>query len=231
MWLEITHSVIELRTEKQYDPAITIDNLKSKLYSIVGTSPSHMRLELYDQYGALVATMTDDSRTLESYGALNHMRVHVVDTDPSNKMAALTDVSSVQKYTISEEDYDKKEDTFRKWKQRNIAPTDAEQKKEEEEKFYSNKELISSIKVGDRFEKLDETKARGEVKYVGKTQFSAGYWVGVQYDEPLGKHNGTVKGAKYFECTSGYGMFLRPDKIQTGNYPEVGFDDLEEDEI
>lgn len=28
-----------------------------------------------------------------------------------------------------------------------------------------------------------------------------------------GKHNGSVKGIKYFECASDKGLFVRPDKI------------------
>ena len=29
----------------------------------------------------------------------------------------------------------------------------------------------------------------------------------------VGKHNGTVKGVKYFQCREKYGLFVKPDKI------------------
>ena len=59
-------------------------------------------------------------------------------------------------------------------------------------------------------------------RYVGKCAgLPAGYWVGVQFDEPVGRNNGTVKGKRYFVCPLGYGSFLRPDKVQAGDYPEI----------
>ena len=37
-----------------------------------------------------------------------------------------------------------------------------------------------------------KTKARGEVKYVGKVpEKGVGYWVGVALDEPFGDNNGS----------------------------------------
>lgn len=62
---------------------------------------------------------------------------------------------------------------------------------------------------------------------------AAGYWVGVQYDEPLGKNDGSVKGRRYFTCQQNFGAFLRPDKVTTGDFPAVDeFDELgSEDEI
>jgi hypothetical protein len=42
-----------------------------------------------------------------------------------------------------------------------------------------------------------------------------GWWVGVKYDEPLGKSDGSTAGGKrYFQCSQGYGGFVRPDKIK-----------------
>ena len=50
-----------------------------------------------------------------------------------------------------------------------------------------------AIAVGQRCQvRIDETTQakRGVVCFVGKTDFKPGYWVGVEYDEPIGKHDG-----------------------------------------
>ena len=56
---------------------------------------------------------------------------------------------------------------------------------------------------------------RAEVMFIGKIpEMPAGYWIGVEYDEPVGKNDGSVKGRRCFECNLDYGGFVRPDKIQ-----------------
>jgi tubulin-folding cofactor B len=47
-----------------------------------------------------------------------------------------------------------------------------------------------------------------------------GYWVGVQLDEPSGSNDGTVKGARKFECVDKYGAFLRGPNLVIGEFPE-----------
>lgn len=44
-------------------------------------------------------------------------------------------------------------------------------------------------------------------------------------DEPFGKNNGVCKGTKYFDCMNNYGLFLRPDKIEVGDFPELDLED------
>jgi len=41
----------------------------------------------------------------------------------------------------------------------------------------------------------------------------AGRWVGIVYDEPVGKNDGTVKGTRLFKCKKNHGHLLRPDKV------------------
>ena len=87
--------------------------------------------------------------------------------------------------------------------------------------------------VGDRCE-VNPGGKRGEAKFVGRIPaIAAGWFVGVQYDEPVGKNDGTCKGKRFFECPPSFGGFLRPDKVTAGDYPELDLfgDDDDEPEI
>lgn len=54
-------------------------------------------------------------------------------------------------------------------------------------------EKAKTISKGERCEVTVQGSGggrRGVVRYVGKPQFAKGWWVGVQYDEPVGKNDG-----------------------------------------
>lgn len=74
---------------------------------------------------------------------------------------------------------------------------------------------------------------RGQVMYVGNTQavgLPRGWWVGVRYDEPVGKNDGSFGGVRLFECPPHYGALIRPAKVTTGDFPEIDVF-AEEDEM
>ena len=51
-------------------------------------------------------------------------------------------------------------------------------------------DLTNVSQVGDRCE-VEPGAKRGTVKFVGRAEaLGRGFWVGLQYDEPLGKHDG-----------------------------------------
>ena len=64
----------------------------------------------------------------------------------------------------------------------------------------------------------------GEVAFIGDDlpDVPAGRWIGVVYDEPVGKNDGTVKGRRSFKCRKNHDHLLRPDTIKV----RVNFADI-----
>lgn len=89
-------------------------------------------------------------------------------------------------------------------------------------------DLPQSIKPGVRCQV--EGGRRGTIRYAGPTEFAAGAWVGVEYDEPVGKNDGSVAGKRYFSCTPKYGGFAKPDKLVVGDFPVRSIEDELDDD-
>ena len=67
---------------------------------------------------------------------------------------------------------------------------------------------LSDFHVGQTVELQDGRIAT--VQFIGNTHFAAGDWIGVELDDASGKNDGAVQGQRYFDCTPGHGMFVRP---------------------
>ena len=64
---------------------------------------------------------------------------------------------------------------------------------------------------------------RSDVGAVPELSAVAGsVWVGVDLDEPAGKHAGSVLGTRYFTARGAkHGTFVKPAAVQCGDYPEI----------
>merc|ERR1719453_879059 len=238
--LHVTHSNLGARfLELRFDRHAVVENVKGKLYQHTGTAPQSMVLQLKDPAGALLCVLDDPSQPLGFYSPEDGFVLHVIDTDPHSLSArgGLEDVSQVEKYVMSDEKYNEREDTYRKFKEQKLRedPTWTLQKEMAKKRgvelpeptdpdaYVAEAKLVT---VDSRCEVAPGGK-RGLVKHVGRdlAGMPPGWWVGVQYDEPVGKNDGSVKGTRYFECAQGYGGFIRPDKVTCGDFPNPD-DDL-----
>lgn len=68
---------------------------------------------------------------------------------------------------------------------------------------------------------------RGRVAFVGDVAEVPGFgpWVGVELDDPVGKNDGSITGKRYFQCNASCGVFVRPEKVEIGDYAPVGIDE------
>lgn len=94
---------------------------------------------------------------------------------------------------------------------------------EKDQQENMEKELIDKMEVGQRccIRLLNKPSQYGTVMYKGRLDGKNGYWVGVKYDEPYGKHDGCLNGKRYFETLPKYGSFVTPSAIEIGDFPVI----------
>ncbi|KAJ9098512.1 hypothetical protein QFC20_005939 [Naganishia adeliensis] len=166
----------------------------------------------------------------------------------ANPEGEFTDVSRVDKYEISNEEYEKRNDTvLQDLKARRLgrfspplatSPTPTHRATPDQTPgkrcivLHPGGSTTTTKPVGD--------EPRGTIEFVGKTGFGRGKggeevgdWVGVRLDEPVGKNDGSVEGERYFTCQPNHGVFVRPERVVVGDWPEVDeFADMDDqDEI
>ncbi|KAK2967387.1 hypothetical protein RJ640_002167, partial [Escallonia rubra] len=108
--LRVTHSNIKsFSPDVRFSIQMTVEAVKEKLWKKCGTSVNSMCVELYDDTGARIADLSDNTRPFGFYSPQDGYRLHVIDLDPSSVTSGgwLEDTSLVEKYTLSEEAYDK----------------------------------------------------------------------------------------------------------------------------
>lgn len=73
------------------------------------------------------------------------------------------------------------------------------------------------FEIGQRVHSIGDTQRIGTVKYVGPVEGYSGNWVGVDWDNADGKHDGSVNGVQYFRATfDKSASFIRPQNLCSG---------------
>ncbi|XP_069391027.1 tubulin-folding cofactor B [Paralichthys olivaceus] len=232
--VRITSTIYAVEVQRRFNRGLCIADLKGKLEMAVGTPASCMDLELFSVSDKFLLKMNDNDALLGSYPVDDDCRIHVIDNS-GQQMGEFTDVSQVERFELSDQAYEKRTDSARSFmKKHRVGRFNEEEtaKKQEENAARENKQKAAAeaISVGNRCQVQvpGQPTKLASVMYVGTTDFKPGFWVGVKYDEPLGKHNGTVEGKQYFDCENKYGAFVKPLNVMVGDFPEedYGLDEM-----
>ncbi|GMI03487.1 hypothetical protein TrLO_g6350 [Triparma laevis f. longispina] len=116
--IDITHSnLVQRHIELRFDKHEKIEELKFRIHRQTGTPPDYQKL-LIKQGGQVIGEIgKDDSKMIGFYGIESGMEIHCVDLNPYSASAngGYEDVSKIQKYKMSDEEYEKRKGTLRDW--------------------------------------------------------------------------------------------------------------------
>ncbi|KAK0411967.1 hypothetical protein QR680_005952 [Steinernema hermaphroditum] len=176
---------------------------EARLETIVGIEQRHMKLELRTADGRFFSSLTNDNALLSELNVENKMIIFVHNTGGA-AVSEFDDVTKVEKYQMDDGAYDSRENSVRAWKKKILA-----------EKASGDNESLEGLNVGDSciVQATKQCDRKAKIAFLGTTQFSEGNWVGVVYDEPLGKNDGSVNGLRYFTCENLHGGFVKPRSV------------------
>lgn len=232
--VRITSSLSNFENRRRFNRGITVAELKGLLEINVGVPASCMDLEIFSTTNRFLQKIDNDEALFGSYPVDDECRIHVIDKS-GGQTRELFDNSKVEKFELSDEAYEKRTESVRSFlKKQQLGRFNEEEAAKKKAQLTSleekQKAAAQAISVGSRckVEVPGQPTKLGTVMYVGTTEVKSGYWVGVKYDEPLGKHNGTVQGKQYFECQDKYGAFVKPLSVTVGDFPEedYGLDEI-----
>ncbi|KAK5070819.1 hypothetical protein LTR64_003793 [Lithohypha guttulata] len=244
---------ILVRSERRITPSWTLSELKTRLEPITGIPASSQFLRTLSIDGQTWITLSPDSALAGDarWGLTRNSELQVIDLRPPGTRENFSDVSNVEKYVMPEEQYEKLNDSVLAWKKRqhlgrfdpHAKPLEllVKERKEKDMRVVEGK----NIGVGMRCQVDGSDERRGVVRYVGEIEGLGGdrekgcVWVGVEFDEPVGRNDGSVEvevvtesgkrsreKRQVFETKGAkYGGLVRPEKIEVGDVFMV-LDDL-----
>jgi tubulin-folding cofactor B len=217
--------------------------LKTKLETITGIPPASqlLSIQLSDGETSIPINPTDDKATqVSAYNA--HLRPYITlfvgDARPESERLVID--PNVEHFTLTAEEYESRADTVLAWKKNQKLgrfdpdrETSLQSLADSVTKTHQIQIQQRGIKLGARCIVGEESQRRGTVRFVGAVDDlpGGGLWIGVRYDEPVGKNDGSVAGKRYFDAGKNRGGFVRPERVVVGDYPEEDLLGSEDEEI
>ncbi|KAF2264279.1 hypothetical protein CC78DRAFT_464009 [Lojkania enalia] len=226
-------------SERRVSPSWTIAHFKTRLEPVTGVPAGSQQLTLRvgSQDSTAISAADEEHTQLAVFPLQPYAEITVVDTRPVSARTDFADLSSVEKYTMPTTEYEARTDSVLAWKKaQKLGRFDPNAPSIDEQKIRAIDREIEErgLAVSSRVRLLPETDARrGTISYIGPVPEipGLGAWIGVTLDEPTGKNDGSAKGKKYFECGKNYGVFVRPERCEAGDFPPLDLRDEDMEEL
>ena len=248
--LDLTHSNLKQQhIEIRFYLSDTLDTLRARIHQKTGTPHIFQHLQIFSAGVCMVEIPPDynEQTKLGFFSLRRAMRVHCIDLNPHSGSSGgqYEDTSLVEKYRMSEEDYEKRKGTLRDWerkqKEKDATFTLRKHAREHREMVEARRQAKLGLELPEGFEydengqavrvEVDEVEKaqssadvggadtvagievemrcevqpggrRGQVAFVGEIkELDGGHWVGIIFDEPVGKTDSTTpNGKRYFDA-------------------------------
>lgn len=219
-------------SERRISPQWELDYLKERLELITGVAAADQQLQYYplddsSEYVVLTPEVSTGGTTVEAFNIRPYSRIHVADTNPDSEAAKLEAANgdTAESYDMTEEEYAQRGDTVLQWKKQNqLGRFDPAADAEKARKLAEDAEKVATFTVGDRCRVINiEGERRGTVKFLGVITMldPEAPWVGIEFDEPVGKNDGSINGQRFFEARAKHGSFVKPKQVEVGDFPEL----------
>ncbi|EPS27415.1 hypothetical protein PDE_02358 [Penicillium oxalicum 114-2] len=237
--------------ERRITPTWTVEQVKSKLETMTGVPPGCQRLRV-KVHGRPDVWADNDAQLIGDFGIAKGSEIEVHDSRPLAMRPNFTDLSSVEKYEMKPETYETLSDSVLAWKRNQklgrfdpnaLSPEESLRKQAEKDRADIASKGIAVTKRAIILPSSPPHIRRGTIRFVGpvptipltgpareleKSDIPAELqplWVGIELDEPTGKNDGSVGGQRFFECPQKCGAFVKPEKLEVGDFPPLGLDD------
>lgn len=242
--LLITSDLVSVN--KSFAGDITLTQLCNKLHGITGIEPNDMKVKFVfinsqDTKIIIPKQVNGDKQIFQQIDPSFIKGIQVEDTNENSMANQLKGSNSSPDdiaFKLSEEDYASRSSSVLQWKKENqlgrFDPNYAA-KRDQEKELQKNK--IAKLVIDERcsVKTDDQPERRGWLRFIGKILQinNEDIWCGIEFDEPLGKNNGSYKGVQYFgPVTNKYGAFIKTNFVETGKQFtsfEIDFSDSDDE--
>ena len=229
-------------SERRISPHWTLAELHTRLHPITGIPPGDQLLTLQGADTSTPLTSPTPTTTpLSAFPLHPHQTLSVTDARPPHLRPNYTDPAGVPKFALPLEEYAQRTDSVRAFKQRHqlgrFAPPTS-----------TVPPPAPTIPLAARVRLLPPSDSRlGTVRFVGAIPAlspaapdapddsapapALPVWVGVELDEPVGAHDGAVRGTRVFTCGPKRGVFVRAERVVVGDWKVEGLGEEGEEEF